>query len=432
MNSAKKNKKAWVVAADMGYGHQRTAYPLRNIAFGGKVINANSYQGIPKKDKSFWHQTRSAYEFISRFKRIPIFGDFLFSILDRFQKILVYYPKRDLSKPDFPLKNVFYFIKRGWGKDLIERFKKNPLPMVSTFFTPAFMAEHFGYPGDVYCVICDADISRAWAPMDPKKSKIKYCAPNTWTRDRLKLYGVKPEHIFLTGYPLPQENIGANKEILKDDMRNRLVNLDPTKKYIKTYNPLIKDLLGKLPEKSNHPLTIMFSIGGAGAQKEIALNAINSLKDRIKNKKLRFIIAVGVREELRKYFAENIQGLELDGWVHLLSGITTDEYFRVFNEALRETDVLWTKPSELSFYSGLGIPIIIAPTIGSQEDFNKKWLLHVGAGVSEENPKYADQWFYDSLNGGDLAEAAMQGFVEIEKMGAYNIEKIISNNKNRA
>ena len=110
----------------------------------------------------------------------------------------------------------------------------------------------------------------------------------------------------------------------------------------------------------------------------------------------------------------------------MLSAITTNEYFKIFNEALRETDVLWTKPSELSFYAGLGIPIIIAPTIGSQEDFNKRWLLHVGAGVTQENLKYTDQWFYDSLNAGDLAEMAMQGFMEIEKMGAYNIEKIIS------
>ena len=427
--SKKQNKKAWVIAADMGYGHQRTAYPLRDIAFGGKVINANSYEGIPEKDKKFWKQTRSLYEFISRFKKIPVIGDFMFSVMDRFQKILSYYPKRDLSMPNITLKNILYFIKRGWGKDLIERLKKNPLPLVSTFFTPAFMADELKYPGQIYCVICDADISRAWVSLDPKKSKIKYCASNTWTRDRLKLYGVNPKDIFLTGYPLPQENIGGEKmEILKQDMRNRLVNLDPQKKYRKMYEPLVKGMLGKLPEKSDHPLTIMFSIGGAGAQKEIPLNAINGLAEKIKNKKLRFIIAVGVREELAKYYAENIKGLKLDGWVHILSAITTNEYFKLFNEALRETDVLWTKPSELSFYAGLGIPIIIAPPIGSQEDFNKKWLLHVGAGVAQENPKYADQWFYDSLNAGDLAEVAMQGFVEIEKMGAYNIEKIINKN----
>jgi hypothetical protein len=425
-NNDQKNKRAWVIAADMGYGHQRTAYPLKDIAFGSKIINANSYDGIPEKDKRFWQQTRSLYEFISRFKRIPVVGDFLFSILDRFQKILSYYPKRDLSMPSISLRNIFYFIKSGWGADLIDRLKKNPLPMVSTFFTPAFMAEEADYPNDIYCVVCDADINRTWVSLNPKKSKIKYFAPCTWVRDRLKLYGVNPKNVFLTGYPLPKENIGQNAEILKEDMRHRLINLDPKKRYRKLYEPLIKGTLGELLEKSDHPLTITFSIGGAGAQKEICLNAVNALKDKIKNKELRFIIAVGVREELRKYFAENIKELKLDGWVHILSAITTYEYFQRFNEVLRETDVLWTKPSELSFYAGLGIPIIIAPPIGSQEDFNKRWLLHTGAAVSQENPKYVDQWFFDLLNSGNLAEIAMQGFIEIEKMGAYNIEKIIT------
>jgi hypothetical protein len=425
-----KNKKAWVVAANMGYGHQRTAYPLKDIAFSGKIINANSYEGIPLKDENFWEKTRALYEFVSRFKRIPFFGDMVFSIMDKFQRILSYYPKRDLSGPTFGLKNIYGFIKKGWGRDLIERFKKNRLPIVTTFFTPAFMAEEFGYQDNIYCVICDADINRAWVAMDPKKSKIKYFASNTWTRDRLKLYGADPKNIFLTGYPLPKENIGTEKmEIVKDDMRHRLLNLDPKKRYRGMYSPLIKDFLGKLPEKSNHPLTIMFSIGGAGAQKEICVRAINSLQKHIKNNKLRFIISVGTHWELEKYFAENIEGLKLDGWVHILYAKTFEEYFKKFNEFLRETDVLWTKPSELSFYAGLGIPIIIAPPIGSQEDFNKRWLLHVGVGTSEENPKYADQWFYDLLDGGDFAEMAMQGFVEIEKMGTYNIEKIVNLHK---
>jgi len=425
----KKNQKnkAWVVAADMGYGHQRTAYPLRDIAFGGKIINANSYAGIPAKDRRIWHQTKSLYEFVSRFKKIPLFGSMAFFIMEKLQKIKAYYPQEDLSKPNFSLKNIFSLIRKGWGKDLVERLKKNPLPIVSTFFTAAFMAEELKYPKDIYCVICDADIARSWASLDSKKSVIKYFVPNSWTRDRLKLYGVKPENIFFTGYPLPKENVGANLEILKEDLRHRIVNLDPLGKYRKIYGPLVKVSLGKLPEKPNHPVTIMFSIGGAGAQKEIALQAVISLKNKIKERKIRFIIAVGVREELRKYFVDNIKGLKLDGWVHILSGLTTEEYFKEFNEALRQTDVLWTKPSELSFYAGLGIPIIVAPTIGSQEDFNKRWLLHVGAAAVQEDPKYTVQWFYDLLNNGDLAEIAMQGYMEIGSLGTYNIERIINN-----
>ena len=30
-------KKAWVTTADMGYGHQRAVYPLRDIAEGGII-----------------------------------------------------------------------------------------------------------------------------------------------------------------------------------------------------------------------------------------------------------------------------------------------------------------------------------------------------------------------------------------------------------
>lgn len=117
MNTEKQTKKVWVVAADMGYGHQRTAYPLRDIAFGGKVINANSYQGIPAKDKKTWSQTRFLYELISRMKNIPILGTTSFAIMDKFQKIMTYYPKRDLSKPDFSLKNIFILL-RGAGEKI--------------------------------------------------------------------------------------------------------------------------------------------------------------------------------------------------------------------------------------------------------------------------------------------------------------------------
>src|SRR3989344_5066033 len=207
-NRVNTTKKAWVVAVDMGYGHQRTAYPLKDIAFDRKVINANNYDGIVSKDKRFWQTTRASYEFISRFRRIPIIGLALFLFFDSFQKILGYYPKRDLSKSNFAGKRIFSLIEKGWGRDLIEKLEKNPLPLVTTFFTIAFMAEEFNYPNDIYCIICDADIARVWVSKDPKKSRIKYLTPNTWTRDRLKLYGVKPENIILTGYPLQKENIG--------------------------------------------------------------------------------------------------------------------------------------------------------------------------------------------------------------------------------
>lgn len=453
-NSA--NQKAWVISVNMGYGHQRTAYPLQELAE-GEVINANIYEGIPKKDRRLWEGTRRFYEFISNFKRMPFFGDIAFSAMDTFQRILSFYPKRDLSKPNPQVWQIFSLIKKGWGRDLIERLKiknekftpyrkevsgaglKSSLSIVATFFTPAFMAEFWNYPGEIFCVVCDADISRAWVPLNPKLSRIKYFAPTERVVARLKLYGVNPQNIFLTGYPLPKELIGTeNLEILRDDLRQRLVNLDSQKKYFEKYKILINSSLGNLPEKSDHPLTLMFSVGGAGAQKEIAVKVVNNLREKIMAGEIKIILSAGTKEKVKNYFEKKLKNLGLligkagggpssaSSGVEIIFSENTGDYFRKFNLALKKTDILWTKPSELSFYSVLGIPIIIAPTIGSQEDFNKRWLLKSGFGLFQENPDYVNQWLFDWLNNGYLAEAAFQGFIEGEKLGTFKIAQAIS------
>ncbi len=420
-------QKVWLVAVSMGYGHQRTAHSLKGLAFDGKVINADDYQGIPKKDKKIWNSSKKFYTFISRFKRIPFIGKPIFSFYDRFQKIFSFYPKRNLQKPNFALKQIFSLIANGWGKDLIERLKKRYLPLITTFFTPAFIADFFNFSGEIFCVVCDADISRAWVSLEPKESRIKYFAPNERVVERLKLYGVREENVFLTGYPLPQENIGTeNLEILKSDLSYRLLNLDPEKRYCRRYGALINKYLGKLPEKANHPLTIMFSIGGAGAQKEIAVQVVQSLSKEIMAGNIKLILSAGIRNKVKEYFERNIQKLKLEKEVDIIFDEKIDGYFEKFNQALRKTDVLWTKPSELSFYVALGIPIIIAPPIGSQEDFNKEWLLRMDSGIVQINPKHTNQWFFDYLKGGGFAKAAFQGFIEGEKMGTFNIKKIIS------
>jgi len=417
----------------MGYGHQRTAYPLRNLAPDGKVINANSYQGIPERDKKIWETTRNSYEFISRFQRFPLVGKTAFLIYDQFQKILTFYPKRDLSKPNFVLKQIYSSLKKGWGRGFIEKLKSQneKLPIISTFFTPAFMAEFFNYPGEIFCVVCDADISRTWAPLNPKLSKIKYFASTERVVERLKLYGVKPENIFLTGYPLPKENIGTKKmEVLKEDLKYRILNLDSQKRYLAKYKILIEENLGKLPDKSDHPLTILFSVGGAGAQKEIGIKILKCLIWQIKQREIKIILSAGIKERVKEYFERELKKLKCNEnnsrYIEIIFEKDIGGYFQKFNLALRKTDILWTKPSELSFYSALGIPIIIAPPIGSQEEFNKRWLLKSGFGLLQEDPAHAEQWLFDWLERGYLAEAAMEGFIEGEKLGTLNIQKIIT------
>lgn len=414
--------KAWVVAVSMGYGHQRTAYPLRELAPEGKIISANDYEGIPEHDRFIWQESRNFYELISRIQRLPVIGSPIFKIFDHFQKIMSFYPRRDMSEPTVALEQVYRLIKKGWGKHLVEKLSADSIPLITTFFTPAFMAEFHGYPGDIYCVVCDADVSRSWAPLEPQKSRIKYFAPTERVAERLEFYGVKKENIYITGYPLPKENIGSPKlEIVKNDLGKRLMSLDPEKKFYKTHAALVEDYFGKSFYKSDGPLTIMFSVGGAGAQKDIALKAAKNLLPKIRNGEVRFIISAGTKTDVRDYFAKN-----LDGDVEILYEANINDYFRRFNETLRTTDILWTKPSELSFYSALGIPIIIAPPLGSQENFNRDWLLAKNSGIVQNDPGYANEWLFDFLKEGRFAEAAVEGFIETKKTGVFEIEKIIS------
>ena len=426
-------KKAWIIDVNMGYGHQRTAYPLLPMAQDEKNINANSYPGISLKDKSIWSQSQEFYEFISRFKKIPFIGEAGFALFNEFQKIQPFYPKRDMSGANIFFRATNMLIWTGWGKDLINQCAKTPVPFVTTFFVTAFMAEHFNYPNEIYCIVCDTDIARPWAPLNPKKSRIKYFAPTRRVVDRLVMYGVRRENIFYTGFPLPLENVGiGNLEILKGDLANRLVNLDPKKVFYKKYKPLIDEYVGPLPEKSDHPLTMLFSVGGAGAQKEEGMMLVEQFRNKLQKGEMKIILSPGIRKNIADYFTAQIKKLSLSELVgkslEILYEPDIVKYFDRFNACLRKTDILWTKPSELSFYSNLAIPIMILPTIGYQEDFNKRWLLRNDFGFEPEDMRYAFQWIYDYLDAGLLADCAMQGLVEGEQMGAFKIRDIIWGN----
>lgn len=434
MLTKKNGQKAYVVAVDMGYGHQRAAHPMHVLAHKGKVINANVYRGIPASDKKIWEGSREMYEWISLFKKTPLVGEVVWQFFNQFQEIEKFYPKRDLSDPNMQLRYFMFLIKhKNWGKHLMEKLNKKPLPLITTFFVVAFMAEYFGYRGDIYCLATDSDISRTWVPEHPNTSKIYYFAPSYRVEQRLKMYGVRKDRIFLTGFPLPIENLGnKNLDLLKKDLGARLYNLDPKRKYIKNYDETIIDQLGKsnFPRKQTHPLTIAFAVGGAGAQRDIGMAIVKSLEKKIVERKIRINLIAGTHKNINTYFRAKIKEMGLikylDKNIKVIYASNKEMYFKKFDHYLRTTDILWTKPSELSFYTALGIPIIMSPPIGSQEHFNRKWLMTIASGIDQEDVKYTDQWLYDWLDSGWFAEAAMEGFMEAPKFGTFNIQKIIS------
>ena len=61
---------AWVVSADMGYGHQRAVFPLKEIAEGG-LITVGKNDGSTEKEKKSWKRLLEVYESFSRVTKRP-------------------------------------------------------------------------------------------------------------------------------------------------------------------------------------------------------------------------------------------------------------------------------------------------------------------------------------------------------------------------
>ncbi|MBI2551538.1 hypothetical protein HYV73_04350 [Candidatus Uhrbacteria bacterium] len=425
-------RRAWVVDVNMGYGHSRPAHALRDLC-GGTVLSANDYPGIPDHDKTSWQRSRQLYEWFSRAQPIPYIGPLIFKALDRFQQIPAFYPNRDLSAPNLQVRQMYAMMRRGFGKHLIETLQKEPLPLLTTFFLPAFMAEYFDYPGDIYCLTTDADISRAWVPLDPARSRIRYFASNGRVVERLKLYGVQESRIFLTGFPMPKELIGGTSaEHLKSVLSRRLCQLDPHGYFHEIYFRTLKAELGIercAVVKQDRPLTLLYMVGGAGAQRSVGVEILSSLKGLLKRKQLRLVLSAGSRHDIADYFASAVRDLGLQKllptWIDIPRPASRLAYFEEFPALLEQADILWTKPSEMSFYTGLGLPIILTDPIGSQEEFNRTWLQYVGGGTPQFPPRWAGEWLMDWRDSGALARMAWNGYVEAPTHGTYRIEDTI-------
>ncbi len=420
--------KAWVASANMGLGHKRAVLPLADIAEGG-VLVVNSPQVASPDEQRLWDKLLAVYERLSRAKSIPLVGNFLFGIMDHFQRIQPAYPRIDLSRPTMQTRWTESMIVQGICRGMVDRIQTKPLPLVTSYFTAAVAADRAGY-GRVYCIICDADINRVWVAAEPRRSRIEYLVPCGSAMRRLRQYGVPDERIYMTGFPMPLELLGGERlEVLKSDLGQRLRRLDPNERFWPLHDRNIKHFLGtgNCVQIGDRAPTLAFCVGGAGAQKEIAAAALASLRGKIQAGELRMNLVCGVRPEIRSYFEAVVkaQGLEGSPGVSVIGGRGDEEYFASFNRSLHETDIIWTKPSELSFYVGLGIPIIMAPSVGSQEVFNRRWLEEIQAGIPQDDPRYAAEWIFELLEQGRFAEAAWDGFLKARKYGTYRIHEII-------
>jgi hypothetical protein len=187
--------------------------------------------------------------------------------------------------------------------------------------------------------------------------------------------------------------------------------------------------LGPPPAAGTMPMSITYAVGGAGAQAELARDILQSLSGALREGRMRLNLVAGVRAEVEQYFRRIIGELgleaELGRSIHLLLATTKDEYFAKFNQLLHETDVLWSKPSELCFYPALGIPLIMSAPLGAHEERNLETVLRVGAGQRQEDPRAAAEWLTDWANNGLLALNAFQGYFHMPRMGTENIKRLL-------
>jgi hypothetical protein len=115
--------RAWVVAVDMGYGHQRAAYPFREMPY-ERIITANTGAMVDPTERKRWMTLQSLYEGVSRVRKVTVIGPWLWRTYDRFQAISPHYPFRDLSKPPIESMRLDRLIGQGFGSSVVEHTRK--------------------------------------------------------------------------------------------------------------------------------------------------------------------------------------------------------------------------------------------------------------------------------------------------------------------
>jgi hypothetical protein len=410
-----------VVAIDMGYGHLRPAHAVAE-RLGVPVLEADRPPLADADEQRRWAAVRSLYGVTSRASQLPFIGGPLRWLLDAITSIPSPYPRRDLSQPTLGARYLERAIERGLGRGLVERLRASGSSLLTTFYAPAVAAAAAGCER-VYCIVTDTDLNRVWVPADPVRHRIHYLVPSHRARRRLTTYGVPKRDIELTGYPLPHALLGGpDLPILRDHLRSRLVRLDPRGSFRRELGRDVEHFLGGLPAEVEAPL-LTFAVGGTGTQAGLAERFLPSLAPLVRGGRLRVALVAGIRDDARARLLEAVRsaGLVLGDGVELLHGSSFPAYLAAFDELLARTDILWTKPSELTFYGALGIPLVFSWPVGDHERHNRRWAIEQGAGLEQHDPAFAGEWLREWLKDGTLAAAAWSGFMRLPKFGLYRV-----------
>jgi UDP-N-acetylglucosamine:LPS N-acetylglucosamine transferase len=385
-----------VAAIDMGYGHLRPALALAE-ELGTEVRSMDAPPLGEARDRKFWDRVRWLYEPLTRISQLPGIGVPARALLNAITAI----PPLggDLSAPTQGTRWLLRAAGSGVGRRLAGYLQETGAPLLTTFYAAAVLAEIHGRDG-LHCVVTDCDVNRVWVPEDAKATRITYFAPTDLTRRRLVSYGVPPGRVQVTGFPLPGGLLGRDRRELTENLRSRME---------------------RLGGKGEAPL-IVFAIGGAGAQVPLARQVIAGMERRIRDGTLRLALVAGRRPEVAAALGTALaaHGLEGHPGVELLYDPDVFAYIRRFNALLGRADALWSKPSEMVFFTALGLPFISSPPVGMHEVANLRWAAGQGAALPQRDPAKAGEWLTAWIREGILASAAEAG-TKLPAAGLYEI-----------
>ena len=414
------NARAVVAAIDMGYGHLRPAAALAGF-LGTQVLEIDRPPLGGEKDRRFWESSRELYEPLTRLSQIRGVGGPMRALLNAVTAIPAPWPVRDLSGPTQGTRWLQRAARDGVGEALADHLRKSGAPLLTTYFAAAILAELQGATR-LHCLLTDSDVNRVWAPPEPAKSAIRYFAPSERALRRLRMYGVPEERIRLTGYPLPHELVGGRERTaLKANLAARLARLRASGPLRK----LAEAEVGPLPETREPPL-IVFAVGGAGAQVPLAKKVVRGMRKQIEQGALRLALVAGRRRDVAAALKEALYANSLDGQVELLEDPDVFSYIHRFNQLLARADALWSKPSEMTFFAALGLPLIAAPPVGVHENWNLRWAADRGAALPQHDPALAGEWLLEWLEDGVLAGAALSGAQRLPALGLYQIAEEVA------
>jgi hypothetical protein len=411
-----------VIAVEMGYGHLRAAHNVAE-SFGTEVMRMDLPPVAGPAEAALWRAALLFYTSVSQACDSPFVGRTARAVLDLVTGIPPLPQNGRIEPPNLLAHLADRLTSSLLCQGLRAQVSKDPSCFIATYPVAAMAARHIR-GARVFCLVTDTDLNRAWVPPDPADACIDFLAPVPRVVDRLRSFGVPETRIHLTGFPLPARLVDQ----AYSSLARRLHRLDPKRAFLDSAGPgVVKHDWDQAPAEQT-PITLTFAVGGAGGQTHYVGQILHSMRERILRGEFQINLVAGTRADVARIFGRMLQssGLPISqGGVKILSAHEPREYFRKFEDCLADTDILWTKPSELVFYAALGLPILLAPPVGGQEYANRDWILSHDAGIDMGEPSRLDEKLQKWLSEGKLAHIASNAYSRLDRNGLQRILGIV-------